>query len=218
MSGLLVVVAGPSGVGKGTVLDRVLAEVPAAEKSVSVTTRGPRPGEEDGVHYHFVDEARFADLVERDAFLEHATYAGQSYGTLVDAVADRRDAGAVVVLEIEVQGAAQVATRAPDALRIFLAPPSRAELRRRLRSRGTESDEQVRRRMARADVELEAADEFDHVVVNDDPARAAAELVSLVRVARDRAHAGTDPPQRADPGADPRGDPGGDPGGGLADG
>lgn len=186
MSGLLVVVAGPSGVGKGTVLDRVLTEVADAEKSVSVTTRGPRPGEVDGEHYHFVSPATFADLVDQGAFLEHATYAGASYGTLAGAVADRRDDGAVVVLEIEVQGAAQVAERAPDALRIFLAPPTREELRRRLRSRGTESADQMRRRMARADVELAASGDFDHVVVNDDPARASAEIVDLVRAARGR--------------------------------
>lgn len=186
MSGLLVVVAGPSGVGKGTVLDRVLAALPEAEKSVSATTRQPRPGEVDGEHYHFVDGERFAQLVAQGAFLEHAVYAGESYGTLADAVARRRDDGAVVVLEIEVQGAAQVAERAPGALRIFLAPPSREELRRRLCSRGTESDEQVQRRMSRADVELAAAGDFHHVVVNDDPERAAAAVVRLVESARGR--------------------------------
>ncbi len=186
MSGLLVVVAGPSGVGKGTVLEVVLAALPDAEKSVSATTRDPRPGEVDGVHYHFVDTDRFDELVNEDAFLEHARYADHCYGTLADAVARRRDAGAVVILEIEVQGAAQVARRAPDALRIFLAPPDRDELHRRLRSRGTESDRQVRRRMDRADVELAAADEFDHVVVNHDPARAGAEVVALVKAARRR--------------------------------
>lgn len=187
MNGLLVVVAGPSGVGKGTVLDGVLAALPDAEKSVSATTRDPRPGEVDGVHYHFVDPHRFDELVAEDAFLEHARYAGQCYGTLADAVARRRDAGAVVILEIEVQGAAQVARRAPDALRIFLAPPDREELHRRLQSRGTESDRQVRRRMDRADVELAAAHEFDHEVVNDDPADAAAEVVALIEGARRRA-------------------------------
>lgn len=186
MTGLLVVVAGPSGVGKGTVLDGVLAALPDAEKSVSATTRAPRPGEVDGRHYHFVDFDRFEELVAADAFLEHARYADHCYGTLAEAVARRRDAGAVVILEIEVQGAAQVGRRAPDALQIFLAPPDRRELRRRLQSRGTESPGQVARRMDRADVELASADEFDHLVVNDDPVRAAADVVALITDARRR--------------------------------
>lgn len=198
MSGLLVVVAGPSGVGKGTVLDGVLAALPAAEKSVSATTRRPRPGEVDGVHYHFVDRGRFAELVDADAFLEHAEYARNHYGTLADAVAARLDDGAVVILEIEVQGAAQVAARAPHALRIFLAPPDMEELRRRLASRGTEDAGQVRRRLDRAAAEMAAAADFDHVVVNDDPARAATEVVALVEAARADA---VDPPAGPRPGA-----------------
>lgn len=184
MSGLLVVVAGPSGVGKGTVLAGVLAALPDAEKSVSATTRAPRPGERDEEHYHFVDATEFARLVADDAFLEHAQFAGHWYGTLRAAVAERLAAGRVVILEIEVQGAAQVATRVPRALRIFLAPPHMDELRRRLSDRGTEDDAQVEARLERARVELAAADGFDHVVVNDDPVRAAREVVELVRQAR----------------------------------
>lgn len=184
MSGLLAVVVGPSGVGKGTVVGEVLTLLPDAETSVSVTTRAPRPGEVDGVHYHFVDDQEFDRLVADDAFLEHAEYAGQRYGTLGAAVAERRDDGAVVILEIEVQGADQVATRAPDAVRVFLAPPDLDELRRRLTSRGTESSGQVAARMDRAEVELASADDFDHVVVNDDPGRAAEEVAALLRAAR----------------------------------
>ncbi len=203
MSGLLVVVAGPSGVGKGTVLAGVLSRLPDAEKSVSATTRRPRPGEVDGRHYHFVDDDEFADLVARDAFLEHAEYARNRYGTLADAVVERLEAGAVVVLEIEVQGAAQVAARAPGALRIFLAPPDMDELRRRLASRGTEDAGQVQRRLARAEFELAAADAFDHVVVNDDPAAAADRVVTLIEAARHES--GRADPTELDAGAPPRG-------------
>lgn len=202
MSGLLVVVAGPSGVGKGTVLEGVLEALPEAEKSVSATTRDPRPGEVDGVHYHFVDPDRFAELAADDAFLEHAKYARNQYGTLADAVAARLEAGAVVILEIEVQGAAQVAARAPHALRIFLAPPDMEELRRRLASRGTEDAHQVRRRLDRADVEMAAAHHFHHVVVNDDPARAAARVVELVEAARVDAVAPPDPASDGTPDGD----------------
>ncbi|MBY5164024.1 guanylate kinase [Salsipaludibacter albus] len=187
MSGLLVVVAGPSGVGKGTVLGGVMDVLDEAEKSVSATTREPRPDEREGVHYHFVEPDEFARLVAADAFLEHAQFAGHWYGTLRTAVAERLARGRVVILEIEVQGAAQVAERVPEALRIFLAPPDMDELRRRLAARGTEDDAQVEARLDRARVELAAADSFDHVVVNDQPDRAVAEVVELIeRARRDR--------------------------------
>lgn len=193
MIGLLVVFAGPSGVGKGTVLRHVLAAVPDAETSVSVTTRAARPGEVDGRHYHFVDPETFQRLVDDDAFLEHAVFAGHHYGTLRDAVAERLDAGAVVILEIEVQGAAQVAERAPEALRIFLAPPSMEELAARLARRGTETDAQAEQRLALATAEIAEAGHFHHVVVNRDPREAAREVVTLIRAARRRRAAGVGP-------------------------
>ena len=182
--GLLVVVTGPSGVGKGTVLRCVLERVPGAEMSVSATTRAPRTGEVDGVHYHFLDTSGFADLVATDGLLEWATYLDRYYGTPRLPVEERVAQGAVVILEIELEGARQVRQRVPDALQVFLAPPTMAELERRLRSRGTETDEQIERRLQVAQVEFDARGEFDAVVVNDVVEDACAELVALITEAR----------------------------------
>ena len=182
--GLLVVVTGPSGVGKGTVLRCVLERVPGAEMSVSATTRAPREGEVDGVHYHFLDADAFADLVASDGLLEWATYLDRCYGTPRVPVEQRVSQGAVVILEIELEGARQVRQRVPDALQVFLAPPTMAELERRLRSRGTETDEQIERRLQVAQVEFDARGEFDAVVVNDVVEDACAELVALITEAR----------------------------------
>lgn len=190
--GLLVVVTGPSGVGKGTVLRCVLERVPGAEMSVSATTRAPRQGEIDGVHYHFLGADGFADLVASDGLLEWATYLDRYYGTPRRPVEERVAQGAVVILEIELEGARQVRQRVPDALQVFLAPPSMAELERRLRSRGTETDEQIARRLQVAQVEYDARGEFDAVVVNDIVEDACAELVALITEAR-RARAGRVP-------------------------
>lgn len=190
--GLLVVVTGPSGVGKGTVLRCVLERVPGAEMSVSATTRAPRRGEIDGVHYHFLEADGFADLVASDGLLEWATYLDRYYGTPRLPVEERVAQGAVVILEIELEGARQVRQRVPDALQVFLAPPSMAELERRLRSRGTETDEQIERRLQVAQVEYDARGEFDAVVVNDVVEDACAELVTLITEAR-RARAGRVP-------------------------
>lgn len=167
-SGLVVVIAGPSGVGKGTVTARVRAALPDAAFSVSATTRRPRAGERDGVDYRFVDDAGFDALVAGDALVEWAAYAGNRYGTprapLEAALAD----GRVVLLDIEVQGALQVKARLPDALLVFLEPPDPAELERRLRARGTDDAAAIARRLATAEAELAARDRFDLVVVNDD--------------------------------------------------
>lgn len=166
--GALVVIAGPSGVGKGTVHARVLEALDDAVLSVSATTRPPRPGEVDGVAYHFVTEAGFEELVATGALLEWATYAGYRYGTPRGPVETAVAAGEVVLLDIEVQGALQVKDQDPHALLVFLRPPSMDELERRLRGRGTETDEVVTRRLARAREELAAAHRFDVEVVNDD--------------------------------------------------
>ncbi len=182
--GLLVVVAGPSGVGKGTVLAHVLAAIDDAEVSVSSTTRRPRPGEEHGRHYHFLDPEAFAASIADGDFLEWAEYAGNHYGTSRRAALGRVDEGAVVILEIEVQGADQVRDRVPEALLVFLAPPSMDELERRLRSRATEDPDVLELRLQIARDEMAAADRFDHVVVNDDVERAAAEVIDLIRSAR----------------------------------
>lgn len=184
MTGILVVVAGPSGVGKGTVIGRVLDRVDDAEVSVSATTRGPRPGEVDGQHYHFLTREDFERLVDEDGFLEWAEYAGNLYGTPARTIRQRLDEGRVVFLDIEAQGAAQVRRLDPDALLVFLVPPSREELERRLRARGTESDEVVAERLRVAEWELEQADQFDVVVVNDDVSRAAREVIAAIEQRR----------------------------------
>lgn len=182
--GLLVVVAGPSGVGKGTVLAHVLAAIDDAEISVSSTTRRPRPGEVDGRHYHFLDPEAFAISIEDGDFLEWAEYAGNHYGTSRRAALGRVAEGAVVILEIEVQGADQVRERVPDALLVFLAPPSMDELERRLRSRATEGEAELATRLQIARDEMAAADRFDVTVVNDDVERAARDIIDLIRSAR----------------------------------
>ncbi|MFP4312634.1 MAG: guanylate kinase [Nitriliruptoraceae bacterium] len=182
--GLLVVLAGPSGVGKGAVHARVRAVLEDAVLSVSVTTRSPRPGEVDGVDYHFVTRARFEELAASGALLEWATYAGNRYGTPCEPVAAATAAGYVVLLDIEVQGALQVREHDPDALLVFLLPPSLEELERRLRGRGTEDDDAVARRLTRAREELAAADRFDVQVINDDLDRCVAEVLRHIAAAR----------------------------------
>ena len=176
----LTVLSGPSGVGKGTVVAAVRKRHPDVWVSVSVTTRRPRPGEQDGVHYHFVDDAEFDRLIEHDGLLEWAEYAGNRYGTPVEPLRRRLATGAPALLEIELQGARQVRERDPEAQLVFLAPPTWAELVSRLAGRGSEPPAVQERRLRLAQAELDASGEFDVVVVNDDVARAADELVGLL--------------------------------------
>ena len=177
----LFVITGPSGVGKGTLIARLLEEVPDLELSVSATTRGPRGTERDGVHYHFMDDEEFDRRVADGRFIEHAGYASHKYGTLRAEVDPRLAEGRSVVLEIELQGARQIRETVPGAVQVFIAPPSPADLRRRLEGRGTDSPEQITSRLAVAAEELEARDEFGHVIENDDLDRASQELTRLVR-------------------------------------
>jgi guanylate kinase len=176
----LTVLSGPSGVGKGTVVTEVRRRHPAVWVSVSVTTRRPRPGEVDGDHYHFVDDGEFDRLIATDGLLEWAEYAGNRYGTPVAPLRRHLATGAPALLEIELQGARQVRARDPEAQLVFLAPPSWAALVSRLAGRGSEPPAVQERRLALAQAELDAAGEFDVVVVNDDVSRAADELVGLL--------------------------------------
>lgn len=176
----LIVVTGPSGVGKGSLMSVVRERALPVWLSVSATTREPRPGERDAEHYYFTSAAEFDRMVEAGELLEHAEFAGHRYGTPRAAVEQRLSAGTPVLLEIELAGARQVRAAKPDAVMVFLAPPSRDELRRRLIGRGTESEEQIAARLRQADVELAAEHEFDVVIVNDDLIRASEELIDLL--------------------------------------
>jgi guanylate kinase len=177
------VITGPSGVGKGTLIRTLLERIPELELSVSATTRSPRPGEQDGVDYHFLDDGEFARRVEAGDFVEHASYSGRRYGTLRSELERRTAEGAPVVLEIEVQGARQIAESMPEAVRIFIAPPSEDALRTRLIGRGTDDPEQVEARLATAREELQAQREFPHVVINDRLEDASDALEEVVRAA-----------------------------------
>lgn len=175
------VISGPTAVGKGTVVAALKRSHPEVQVSISVTTRPPRPGEVDGVHYYFVDDQRFDELLAGDGLLEWALVHGQHrYGTPRQPVLDALTAGHTIILEIDLQGARQVRQTMPDAVQIFIAPPNWDELVRRLRCRGTESEQQMARRLETAQLELAAAAEFDHVVANVTVSETVQELVNLL--------------------------------------
>ena len=175
------VITGPSGVGKGTLIRGLMERVPELELSVSATTRAPRPGEADGVAYHFLSDEEFDRRVSAQDFVEWAGYAGHRYGTLRSELQHRLHEGRPVVLEIEVQGARKLRESLPAAVRVFIVPPSEDVLRDRLRDRGTDDEADVQARLELARQELEAQTEFAHVVVNDSLARAIGELEAIVR-------------------------------------
>jgi guanylate kinase len=182
--GLLIVISGPSGVGKDTLIKSLLEHDRNLRYSVSCTTRSPRPGEVDGVDYSFVTRERFQQMIDEGAFLEHATYNGNLYGTLTERVERERDAGHDVVLKIEVNGAEQVRAKAPHAVFIFVAPPSVDELVRRQVKRNTESTQDMTARREIATREMDYASRYDHVVVNDELEHAVAEILAIIKQAR----------------------------------
>ena len=174
------IICGPSGVGKGTVVARLLASDPTLYFSVSATTRAPRPGEQDGKHYHFLTMEQFEQWIAEDQFLEHAQFVGNRYGTHQLYVDKAMEQGRDVLLDIEIQGAEQVHRKRPDAVRIYVAPPSWAELERRLIGRGTEDMERVRSRLERGKVEFAAAKDFDYLVINDTVDHAVSEIQAIM--------------------------------------
>ena len=178
--GILIVVSAPSGCGKGT----ILAEVMKDEKfyySVSATTRSPRPGETDGVNYHFLGREQFEELIKTGGMLEYAEYCGNYYGTPRDKVLEKINEGKNVILEIEVQGAMQIREKCPEAVFVFIAPPSVAELRNRLEKRGTETPEVINQRVSEAAQEISCAYRYDYVVVNNILEDAVNDFISVIR-------------------------------------
>ena len=174
------IISGPSGVGKSTVLSALLEKRPNLYFSVSATTRDPRPGELDGIHYHFMDAESFRKWIAMDQFLEYAEYVGNFYGTPKRFVDEAMEQGKDVILDIEVQGAIQVTSKRPETVRIFIAPPSWAELERRLTERGTDSEDRLQKRLRRAKVEFQTAHTYDYFVLNGTVENAVRELDAIM--------------------------------------
>lgn len=184
---VLAVISGPSGVGKGTVIKRMFEMCPALCESVSCTTRPPREGEQDGREYFFITHARFEEMIQRGELLEYSSHFGNYYGT-PRAFVEQKLKTCDVILEIEVDGALQVKAAHPSAVLIMILPPSMEELERRLKLRGTESDEKIAQRLARAGYELSKKDKYDYCVVNDDVDRAAERILNIIREEKEVLH------------------------------
>jgi len=178
--GRLIIISAPSGSGKGTVIHRILKLKPDIVFSVSATTRAPRPGEVEGVSYRFVTRERFEEMIENDDFLEYAEYVGEFYGTPKKPIYEGLEAGKDVLLDIEIKGAGQVLEKIPDALTIFILPPDMEELERRLRGRGTDSEEKLSARLERACQELEESNIYKYTVINDRVPRVTGEILSII--------------------------------------
>jgi len=183
MSARLFVISGPSGVGKGTLIGRVRERLPQLEVATSATTRPRRPGEQGAREYHFLSPEEFERGVREGDFLEHVEFAGHRYGTLRSEVDRRLAQGSSVVLEIDVPGAREIKHQVPDAVLVFIAPPDMGDLEQRLIARGANSDDEIAARLRIANSEIQARDDFQHVIVNDDVDRAASQLTELIRAA-----------------------------------
>ena len=177
----LIIITGPSGVGKGTVVKELLDRNKDIWLSISATTRNPRIGEKDGENYYFISDEKFKDMIDKKEFLEWAQFAGNYYGTPLSTVNEKIEKGFIVLLEIEVEGAKQIKEKFPEALSIFLLPPSKAELEKRIRNRGTEKEEAIDRRLSRADYEIASSDEFDFVLTNHDVDETVKEVFKIIK-------------------------------------
>lgn len=186
--GKLIVISGPSGAGKSTVVFKAIEGREDVCFSTSVTTRKPRPGEVDGREYFFVEPDRFKEMVENDELLEHAEYVANSYGTPRAYVEEKLEAGLNVLLDIEVQGARQVHEKMPDAVKIFIIPPSLETLEKRLKGRGTDTERAIEARLIRARQEYQEADFYDYLIINDDADKAAKELSAIILAEHCRFH------------------------------
>ena len=177
----LIIITGPSGVGKGTVVKELLDRNKDIWLSISATTRNPRIGEKDGDNYYFISDEKFKDMIDKKEFLEWAQFAGNYYGTPLSTVNEKIEKGFIVLLEIEVEGAKQIKEKFPEALSIFLLPPSKAELEKRIRNRGTEKEEAIDKRLSRADYEIAYSDEFDFVLTNHDVDETVKEVFKIIK-------------------------------------
>ena len=177
----LIILTGPSGVGKGTVVKEILDKDKNICLSVSATTRSPRKGEKEGENYYFLSEENFKEMINKNLFLEWAKFAGNYYGTPLSYVRDKIEDGFIVLLEIEVEGAKQIKDKFPDSLSIFILPPSKEELERRIRNRGTEKEEAINRRLSRSTYEIASSDEFDFKVTNRDVDETAERIIKIIR-------------------------------------
>ena len=177
----LIILTGPSGVGKGTVVKEILGKDKNIWLSISATTREPREGEKDGENYYFLNQEKFKEMIEQSLFLEWAQFAGNYYGTPLSSVDEKIEEGFTVLLEIEVEGARQIKDKFPNSLSIFLLPPDKEELERRIRNRGTEKEEVIQKRLSRANYEISVSNEFDFVLTNQNVDETAKKIIKLIK-------------------------------------
>ena len=177
----LIIITGPSGVGKGTVVKQLLGKDKDIWLSVSATTRSPRMGEKEGENYYFISEEKFKDMIDKKEFLEWAQFAGNFYGTPLSTVSEKIEKGFIVLLEIEVEGAKQIKEKFPEAVSIFLLPPSNEELEKRIRNRGTEKEEAINTRLSRAKYEIASSNKFDFVLINHNVDETAKRIFKIIK-------------------------------------